>query len=61
MRIDRPKICQMDLAGFTKGKSATRTVFQRALPTISSKIKTTTNVRKETRASFAVSFWMAGA
>ena len=61
IRIERPKICQMDLAGFTKGKSTTSTLFQSALPTISSKIKTTTKVRKETNASLAVSFWGAGA
>ena len=54
-RIERPKICQMDLAGFTKGNRSTRTEFHNALPTTNSSNSTTTNVRKDTNASLAVS------
>jgi len=54
-KIDNPKICHIDFAGFTKGNRSTRTEFHRALPTISNSSNTTTSVRKDTNASLAVS------
>ena len=53
--MDKPKICQIDFAGFTKGNSSIRTEFHNALPTIRSSNKITISVRKDTNASLAVS------
>lgn len=50
-KIDRPKICQIDLAGFTKGNNSTKTEFQSKRPVTNSSMKITSRVKKETSAA----------
>lgn len=50
-RMESPRICQIDLAGFTKGNSSTKTEFQRRRPVTSKRRKITSSVKKETNAA----------
>jgi hypothetical protein len=60
IRIESPKICQMDFAGFTKGKREIRTLFQRYLPTKSNNKKMIISVINDTNACLAVNFSSSG-
>ena len=60
IRTERPKICQMDLAGLAKGSKTTKTSFHRYLPTRRRRKKIIMSVKKETNATLPEIFVSSG-